>query len=475
MSALNNLQTAWAHWRLMEKALGSSLRSYLSACEAIKGACEIVPGICSQSALENVISELDQEILMIHSSERELLHTRKYLVQARNKTALVPINQLPVEVLAQIFTTLAAEDECSEVTSISRPDYEAFGRELESAMSVCTHWRQIALEAKSLWSHVDHVTTGRPQTRDLLWLNRSQGSPLHFHMSHPDYPSFRISSMAYLIPYVDAFDSIEFTHHADLSLLNQHHPKNSRKALDTLFRFWFGHGTPGSVQRLVLYSYWKDDSVFLRPLQTSFVSEQSAQFLRPVRVLALTSIVLDWASTVFHGLVDLRISSLMDEVCPSITEIAAILAACPDLETHKLSHVSIKQDDAAPPDPVYVRCLKCLNLRGLKPRLLDMLLRLIIPGSRDVSLSIGLKGQRFLSEDLLHFLRRTRVTTLFVHGLKQPSWFSQIMTALPHLENLAVHSGVLHKNMLPQQPTPGEAPDTLCRVPQLRTLSRLST
>lgn len=157
----------------------------------------------------------------------------------------------------------------------------------------------------------------------------------------------------------------------------------------------------------------------------------------------------------------MRIDSLRDWVCPSITEIATILAACPNLETLKLSHMAIQQDDPAPLDPIHLPQLKYLNLRGLKPRPLDMLLGLIVPGSRDVSLSISLKRVHFISDELLHFFCRMRVTTLFAYWLKQPEWLCQIMTTLPYLENLAVHSGMLTKSMIPQHSVIGQAPGAL--------------
>ncbi|KAF8600934.1 hypothetical protein BDV93DRAFT_510409 [Ceratobasidium sp. AG-I] len=448
-------ESSWSCWKAARSAFEQSLKSYVLACAVFQGACDTGAYTTSERAkIEQILSHLDYELPTLRSSENILLYSRKNLMQIRNKsTTLISINKLPVETLVQIFTNLTAEDGCSARTSSHKSRYEAFGAGLQTVMSVCTYWRHVALRAKNLWAHIDYTTTSRTQARELLWLERSQGSPLFFHGVYPEHRSLGLAPMAYLTPYVRNFVSIEFSHYADLSFHPSAYSTNSRNAIDDTLDLWLTYGVPGTVRRLELCLQRKEDSILLGSSRIDFLSNHSARFLRPVRFLTLTGIALDWRSTVFHGLVDLRLDLLADALCPSIAEIAAILEASPSLETLKLSHMTIEQSSTTALNPIHLPRLKCLNLRGLKPRLLDILLTLIVSGSRDVGLSIGLKRVQFLSTGLLDFLRRTRVTTLFVYGIKQPQWFSQIMALLPHLENLAVHSGMLYEDMIPQRPS----------------------
>ncbi|KAF8600935.1 hypothetical protein BDV93DRAFT_558826 [Ceratobasidium sp. AG-I] len=281
--------------------------------------------------------------------------------------------------------------------------------------------------------------------------------------------------VGYLEPYVRRFTSVEFTQRLDLILFH-HHAPNGRKALDDLFRLWFTNGIPGSVQELKLFSHYKDDCLIMAALQTNLVSEQSAQFLRPIRVISLTSIVIDWQSLAFHELVDLRLDSMVDEVFPSITQMSAILVACPNLETLKLSRMTIMSNNLPYPQPVHLLHLKSLNFRGLRPRVLDILLPLIVPGSRDIGLSISVRKVDFLSEALLNFFQRTKVTTLFAYGLKQSQWFSQVMPVLPYLEYLALNAAVLDHDLdlTLQRSILGQISSTSPPILGLRRFYRLS-
>ncbi|KAG8940885.1 hypothetical protein FRC03_005031, partial [Tulasnella sp. 419] len=95
-----------------------------------------------------------------------------------NRTSEVHINELPVEILWNVFQY------CNEVTSGGDPD-SGSAITLDSVQAtnpiilshVSKYWRSTALELRQLWSFI-RVADDTPLEKTLEWLHRSRDSPL---------------------------------------------------------------------------------------------------------------------------------------------------------------------------------------------------------------------------------------------------------------------------------------------------------
>lgn len=100
--------------------------------------------------------------------------------------SLLPISQIPVEVLQDIFWEVAEAARFKEEDA-TRPFVGGI-RGLESypqltLLTVCHRWREAALQSQILWNHIDH-TALRGQARHFL--SRSGNAPLSIYC--PNYP-----------------------------------------------------------------------------------------------------------------------------------------------------------------------------------------------------------------------------------------------------------------------------------------------
>ncbi|TFK67801.1 hypothetical protein BDN72DRAFT_745114, partial [Pluteus cervinus] len=105
-----------------------------------------------------VMDKLDEEIAQMEATIQLLKARIMAFRVARN--ALAPINQLPADVLIEIFALVGCQDgEANHLLSIP---------------NVAHMWRQIALSYPQLWATFDSSNFRSPD----LWLSRSRSFPL---------------------------------------------------------------------------------------------------------------------------------------------------------------------------------------------------------------------------------------------------------------------------------------------------------
>ncbi|KAF8600713.1 hypothetical protein BDV93DRAFT_559022 [Ceratobasidium sp. AG-I] len=104
----------------------------------------------------------------------------------------------------------------------------------------------------------------------------------------------------------------------------------------------------------------------------------------------------------------------------------------------KLSRITIRQTDVYRGPPIKLEYLEELNLLRLHPRNLHVLLPLLAPGSKALSLSIRLQGVERM-EVVEHLLRSSNLQKLCVDvGFDQSEWIPRIFFSVPRLKALAV-------------------------------------
>lgn len=91
----------------------------------------------------------------------------------RARNATITINLLPVEVLGHIFSFL-----CPSVNFAIRSRPPARSLDLSSVISVCHHWREVALTCPPLWSTIN-LRDIHPRVEE--YLRRSGSTPLVLH------------------------------------------------------------------------------------------------------------------------------------------------------------------------------------------------------------------------------------------------------------------------------------------------------
>ncbi|KAH7344187.1 hypothetical protein B0J17DRAFT_645631 [Rhizoctonia solani] len=91
------------------------------------------------------------------------------------------INKLPAEVLGLIMQIVVSYASCcKKANSLSK---ESQGLRYPDVLThVCSHWREVALRSRSLWSHIDILISGTPGIRAMTFLDRVGQSPVGLHL-----------------------------------------------------------------------------------------------------------------------------------------------------------------------------------------------------------------------------------------------------------------------------------------------------
>ncbi|KAG8716977.1 hypothetical protein FRC09_014935 [Ceratobasidium sp. 395] len=150
----------------------STTHSYLSTSATLRAACtNSVSQPAERFAVEEALVAIDSELESLALEEDILRDGRALLAATRNhSTRLTPVNALPSEILSRIF---AFSKGCYCIRDGNlRPD---------SFTSVCVYWRQVALAATDLWTHIDMGPT-TPYSLTELLLDRSKDTPIHVHV-----------------------------------------------------------------------------------------------------------------------------------------------------------------------------------------------------------------------------------------------------------------------------------------------------
>ncbi|KAF8814471.1 hypothetical protein BYT27DRAFT_7334452 [Phlegmacium glaucopus] len=100
----------------------------------------------------------------------------------------LPINQLPIELLCDIFSKFLEDDrEHPDYTPASRPLVSFYSRADPMILGqVCSWWRKVALSTPVLWSNIFLSQPSMSQiSRIHLWLRRAANSPLNLAIEEP--------------------------------------------------------------------------------------------------------------------------------------------------------------------------------------------------------------------------------------------------------------------------------------------------
>ncbi|KAG8707934.1 hypothetical protein FRC11_006963 [Ceratobasidium sp. 423] len=443
--------------------LRSALDRYIKACSTATKSYD--PSSGKEAKQRTFMDRIMDELRVVATYEIDLRIARSTLTQCRNSAPVIaPVNTLPSELLAQIFTLLCVSTRnClthNEGDMFNQGHPEGIRSYSPHTLShVCSRWRQIALGSCILWSHIDIIASDQWCTKLLpraeLLGNRAKIMPLSLHFSNP-YQNSAINSKeisqqvstvcSSLGPKAQSFrlDSLappegnEFSHLLNLFLRHARpHGLSELRLLD--------HG--GSAEAGVLCpnnlseSHHHELETWERFETLCLTVREVDELLRPVRVLWLRNVFFLWTCHAYTGLTDLRLiddrGHRYDVFHIYMYQLEGILSSCPRLHTLYFN-LWINLSGIRPTvQLVSLRELEVVNLQLMCEAQVSWLLSRISPGKKSLELSIPVSDNtlwppgNFLPQRVLDFFRRSCITRLFLHKARDYGRHARSLIEVP--------------------------------------------
>ncbi|KAG8692738.1 hypothetical protein FRC08_009561 [Ceratobasidium sp. 394] len=369
-----------------------------------------------------------------------------------------PINLLPSELLARIFSEAACNCE--------RESYPGFPPYILSPISlsgVCQYWRQVAVAHQLLWTHIDLgvdivASNGRYHSPG-IWIERSKCAPLYLSIfqfyfegecqseEEEDPDAVPLNSEQGLAPttrrLID-FISPLMPQVCSLTTFLPYPNSCTRAILDS----WTKNGTLGQAKSLTVRT--NPDLIESRIRS----SDSYRSFFEPLEALHLGNTVLSWHNFDFKNLIILEIELEEGSWTVALSEFVAVVASCPRLQDLALYGLHIELPFVQKPEPVLLSQLHVLRVGGFDFRedgatMLESILGVINPGQNTLSMKVSLLGlHRFIQQALdgiRSFINRTNVATLWVTGCELPilpdsQYYASQFGPLPRVQTLILEN-----------------------------------
>ncbi|KAG8780650.1 hypothetical protein FRC12_022738 [Ceratobasidium sp. 428] len=426
----DSYENAFLNWKSAQDHLHRAFQGFIDASQSLNDArVERSRYQTNPQTRTTISNHIDDEILSLSSLQNYLDSAKATLLHSMSTSAtLGPIHKLPAEILGYIF--VLQQPCCVHRAIIQKPSEISKSQLIDTISMVCSNWRKVALNTRELWSHLDfatnvkHVLFNLLCDRARLWIERARGCSLHLHLHE-----FNRSGKA--------------DHKVIEGLLRPHLPhvvsihmwSNSNKTPFEDFPWeLLGSKLSGSnpviTEVSIEYESSKGGSI---KLPSKYFSLKGG-FYESVSVLHLRRAGIPWDNHICRGLTDLRLESLVI-ACPSLAQLAAILAASPGLSSLALGFGigMILNFDG---NPIPLNNLEVLNIQGVMSGWLSPILRLLAPGPLPLSMSVSPRvGDR---KELNAFFERSNVTRLFVSGSLSAAWCPLPDSLRPSLQVLAI-------------------------------------
>ncbi|CAE6446511.1 unnamed protein product [Rhizoctonia solani] len=450
--------------------LQGALDRYLAACSTIQKSC--IAGIWARGLSSELASRVVQELELLATYESALRHANSVMRYARNVPPFAPINALPREVMSRIFSLAAGED-CA-LYQVQPTGCKMRSKHADLLTHVCSHWRQIALGSRTLWSHIDIHSYGSFNTQLIsradVYASRAGDTPLvlHVHLENtakqPSLDNATFKLIASIAPRTRALILKSETYY--------------RSFLDLMLETALNHCTPGILTQLSVRSCstvdYPSDQFLLAKLNTGYenhVSTNDQNLLEgPPRqrfdnvMLHLTNLhmgtlFIPWSSRAYHNLTELcvtRGSGDLGRESGKILEsdLVVILRSSPFLRRLELDLVVLEGlSTTTPVEPIalnYIEILKVAeqapgsNSFSLRESELGPLLRWIAPGSKSLQFSITcfprviwtIEAPLFKGHLVKQFFSRSNVTTITAKWLNADHQVADLWNAAPTVQTL---------------------------------------
>lgn len=439
--------------------LDIAVERYLNACSALE----------NYSISQEISDRITKEIVQVHSYETKIQQAKLAISRVRNRTpAIVPINSLPLEILARIFRLVCGKSFCAESVDFEDLTESRLPKYPDLLMSVCSRWRHILTCSREIWSHIDlvpHYIFNREFSRKAVdraevHAARAGQLPLEIHIRDldpraPEQTAADQELLDFLASVASRMTSL------DLVIVEYGFTVFHSRVIQTCL----AGSTPGTLTRLRIsdksFNLSRSQGFIETAINPSYpqsllldLPQQLLEdHLRAVTVLQLHGPCPYWTSSAYHGLVELHLAPWAVST-PAMTEsqLIGILAASPKL---RVLHLNISITGAAPLDseasivPMRLGYLEILNVTRMDPYTLATLLRLLAPASDFLQLAIYLASRSIflspgLKSEINKFLARSPVGRLHVHDPEASVSLTKLLDLCPHLRDLALE-GLIHK------------------------------
>ncbi|KAG8721312.1 hypothetical protein FRC12_019204 [Ceratobasidium sp. 428] len=433
--------------------LSHTIQDYLAACQMMQVICSAAPqnlGI-SSAGREQALLAIEGELLTFLQEETRVRQSRDILTDTLNRSKMTtPIYSFPPEILARIFSEAA----CYCTDALAKP----FGllspvTNPVALSAVCRQWRKIAINHRSLWTHIDlevgRLYTDRGYYPSEIWEDRSRGASLYVQIRQ--YRSFEDGDTDSDVDMLSALDNCQ--HPASmvtklleflmplmrqvfsLSLnLDWPHEYIAAQLIDC----WTTNGISGQAKIL------KIDSSSDYGLVKISSPIHYLKYLESLQVLHLCNIDPPWTSWTFNNLIDLRFEFHYDDNNQSmhISKLGSMLTSCPKLKRLALGGFKVKISRDFTIRRIVLGELQCLEV-GYETTgtLLSHVLETISPGENTLRLKLSL-GDKDLQRALALvrlFLDRANVKILHLVNPGEPHFASEL-GALPRVQTLILDS-----------------------------------
>ncbi|CAE6413698.1 unnamed protein product [Rhizoctonia solani] len=425
--------------RIVGDHLRTSIDNYLGVCSTIHDSLssgKTLPGFPQELSVG-----LEKEYALMMSFEQKIQQARIAIGHARN--SFTPINKLPSEILIRIFHLVSA-DPCQLRFFDGSMFHLKHNPYLDWVTHVCSRWRVIALASPSLWAHID-LSLDLPWGRGILdraetYAKRVDETPCELHLDDIGYAHSGSNNVSHVVgPLASHLSALEFVITSPkLSLFHEY-----------VFNTLVLNCNPEVFRRLCIRSNESllepffegpDDFVWARSQDQTdpnpglalnllgFTKIPTDRQLTGITTLHLQGVFFRWSSKLYHGLVDLRLTSPPNEDATFIDQSAMIqiLSASPGL---KILHFSLNltMTEGLENERVPLQDLEVVHISTMSAREdphstfhVGSLLRLISPGSKPLELTLQTTTDSdepmFDSNDTREFFARSRVEKLRVNN-----------------------------------------------------------
>ncbi|KAF8601816.1 hypothetical protein BDV93DRAFT_524549 [Ceratobasidium sp. AG-I] len=463
----------------MRALLSSAVQSYVDACDSLRNGFNYSTISSQPRIVERALLDIESELASLELEEYRLRNARTTLHAVRNQsTILAPINVLPPELLVRIFGYL--DPSTIMIPSGKRPTRGLFHYP-ETLLGVCSGWHQLVTSTPVLWPYIDievdsfmyHEVYRHARIR----CKYAKDTPLQIRISAPTYAPLYSEA----IPMLEQF----MTQHADqISMLELNTHSFIEPVLNSVLLSWVKYASPTiargfSISNMtsVQYDIWD-----LVQRESSNLDRESnlarlSLLLERIQVLHIDGVFFDWRGPAFRGLVDLRLVFMDNQFSPTASDIVAILSSSPALRHLVLDEIGIQSHNDTMVVPIHLEHLETLDVAGLSPGDVELMLTLISPGAVHLSLFLPLiRNPRPLTV-IRNFFSRSHITTLRILADLGYDWEhlldgSQSWLQFEYLPYLR-HLGLFHAISEAEEDSKGKfpPPEFSGIYPKLSTLS----
>ncbi|KAG8776975.1 hypothetical protein FRC12_000596 [Ceratobasidium sp. 428] len=437
-----NHDEPFRRWKIAQNDFSRALSDFQAASTDFCNALSTSIHSFSRSPLEQTLTALDLELPSLQAYEERLKTTRATLTIERNKSKVLnPIHSLPSEILATIFSV-----SIGQYTRYDRSRAIKFGHASPTTISgVCSLWRRIALETRSLWSHIDITVGGKwkPQFEHArLWSQRSRD--LLLYIAVRDFPPGELHSRSGVQAYrIRALIEFLAPLMPRVRVLDVWLVADSHNMLLSIIGCWIENAlqVPGKILQLRNVLHKHRPAIELSPDTIGSISPEAFNaFFDTVSRVSLLNCCFRGPVVFSAALVELHLEQLNEPYTPSQQDLAAMLATSPRLRILVLSDCCIQPSEGTP-DPVVLNHLQSLSLEHIgEPGHsgFEYVFPLLDIGSETLDMSLTLDDDPDFVIEAESFFSRTRVTRLFVRDIGLSLSLSVLLFPMPYLQTLGI-------------------------------------